>query len=146
MPPNLDRHIGTVLHDQNGDQRYLLQKRLGEGAKGTVYQGLDRQNQKPVAIKVVESTISPNHVAEFAKEGGKFQQEVLTLQGLEHPHIVPLLGSGADRHSGLFYLVMDIAKGGSFRDRMCKSQDFAGEISTNIWDGKGLNRELPERE
>jgi hypothetical protein len=28
----------------------------------------------------------------------------------------------------------------------CKSQDFAGEISTHIWDGKGLNRELPERE
>jgi hypothetical protein len=40
----------------------------------------------------------------------------------------------------------DMMKGHQMRWTGCKSQDFAGEISTHIWDGKGLNRELPERE
>ncbi len=102
MPPNSDRHIGAILDDQNGDQKGMSSKTDWEQEVWELCTRGWIDGIRLVAIKVVESTISPDHVAEFAKEGGRFQQEVLTLQGLEHPHIVPLWEVGLTGNQDYF--------------------------------------------
>ncbi|MEZ4469270.1 MAG: protein kinase [bacterium] len=65
-----------------------LQGALGSGAMATVYGGLHRPSQMPVAIKV----LSADHADPASREA--FRREVQTAAALRHPHIVPVLDHG----------------------------------------------------
>lgn len=83
---------------------------IGQGGMGTVYKGIDRTDQTPVAVKVLRTDLiqrDPDMVARFQREGEALSQ-------LNHPNIVKMLGS--DDHQGTHYLVMEYVNGGSLRD------------------------------
>lgn len=88
--------------------RYSLVRELGQGGMATVYLARDEKHHREVALKVLR----PDLAAAVGAE--RFLREIEITAGLNHPHILPLLDSGASE-SLLFY-VMPYVAGGSLRN------------------------------
>ncbi len=69
--------------------RFLLRRKLGQGAFGTVYLAYDPQLERDVAIKVPQAGLleSPDKVKRFLREA-------IAAARLNHPHIVPVYDTG----------------------------------------------------
>ncbi len=92
------------------DDRYRLNRELGQGGMATVYLAHDRKHDRPVAIKVLRNDVA----ATVGRE--RFLREIQLAAKLSHPHILPLYDSG-DLDGTLFY-VMPVVQGRSLRDRL----------------------------
>ena len=90
--------------------RYRVERELGAGGMATVYLALDLKHDRDVAIKVLH----PDFGA--ALGGERFLAEIKTTAKLQHPHILPLLDSGAA--DGLLYYVMPYVSGETLRARL----------------------------
>ena len=90
--------------------RYHLQKRLG-GVMGIVFKGIDTQNGRPVAIKVL-----PKGLAQDASFVERFKREVRATGALSHPNIISVWDSGVI--NGVFYLAMEYVEGETLIRRM----------------------------
>ncbi len=77
-----------------------------------------------VAIKV----LLPELTATLG--GERFLQEIKTVAGLQHPHILPLYDSG--EAGGLLYYVMPYAEGESLRHRLDRAGQMAVDESVRI--------------
>jgi len=92
---------GTVLAD-----RYRLDRRLGAGGMGEVWQARDLKFERDlglrrdVAIKLMHSTLTESDMLK------RFQLEAKILSKLNHPHIVRMLD--ADWHDGQLFIVMEL--------------------------------------
>ena len=92
---------GTVLAD-----RYRLNRRLGAGGMGEVWQARDLKFERDlglrrdVAIKLMHSTLTESDMLK------RFQLEAKILSKLNHPHIVRMLD--ADWHDGQLFIVMEL--------------------------------------
>lgn len=98
------------------NNRYEIVGRIGEGGMGTVYRGVDNQDQTPVAIKQLKPELlsaDPDLLARFAREG-----EALRL--LNHPNIVKVLATIED--DGHHYIIMEYVEGGSLLDLLKQHQ------------------------
>ena len=80
--------------------RYRLDRELGQGGMATVYLAHDLKHERDVAIKVLHPDLGA------ALGGERFLSEIRTTARLQHPHILPLLDSGAA--DGLLYNVMPL--------------------------------------
>lgn len=85
------------------DDRYRIEKKLGQGGMGLVFRAHDVRNNKPVAIKV----LFPNTPDIVIK---RFHAEAKALGALNHPNIMPVQHFGQEK-SGQLYLVMELIKG-----------------------------------
>ena len=89
---------------------YLLQDELHGGGMSRVfvayYAALDR--------RVVVKVLSPERAGELSTE--RFRKEALLAASLQHPHIVPILATGA--MDGMPYLLMPFIDGRSLRERL----------------------------
>jgi len=103
----LDPH--EALHKELSD-RYELAEVLGEGGMGTVYLARDRKHDRWVAIK----TIHPERTNAEVRQ--RFQREIGITAQLQHPHILPLLDSGAAGET--LYYVMPYVEGESLQSRL----------------------------
>jgi serine/threonine protein kinase len=83
-------------------ERYRLQRRLGSGAFGTVWQARDERLEREVAIKILSRA---RIVA------GRFEREARTAARLSHPGIVTLYEAAVDDHDA--YLVSELVRGGT---------------------------------
>jgi serine/threonine-protein kinase len=90
--------------------RYSIDGLLGTGGMAVVFAARDLARRHPVAIKV----LNPDIASEVA--AARFVREVLWSSSLEHPHIVPVLGSG--EVAGYPYLVMPLIEGSTLADRL----------------------------
>jgi serine/threonine-protein kinase len=90
--------IGRVLGN------YRLVERLGEGAMGAVYKGIDLMVEREVAVKMLRPEIArqPEIVARFHAEG-------VTLAKLNHPNIATLYSFF--REGDEFFMVMEFVAG-----------------------------------
>jgi eukaryotic-like serine/threonine-protein kinase len=82
---------------------------LGLGGAAEVYRALDRSRGCEVAVKVLSERAEPEMVARFVREAR-------ALERLRHPHIVALYDAGEE--SGQRYIVMELVRGGSLRERL----------------------------
>ncbi|HEV7784881.1 MAG TPA: protein kinase, partial [Thermoanaerobaculia bacterium] len=64
---------------------YILEKRLGAGGMGEVYQAYDSRLDRRVAIKLIRPEQTEN---ETARE--RFRREARAAAGLSHPSIVQI--------------------------------------------------------
>jgi len=87
--------------------RYQLLREVGRGGMATVYLCTDLKHQREVALKVLRPELAALVGAE------RFLREIAITASLNHPHILPLLDSGAE--DGLLYYVMPYLSGGSLR-------------------------------
>lgn len=87
------RHLRSVidLPDLSGT-RYELEREIGRGGLGVVYAARDLQLQRPVAIKVLDST-----------------EEARIIARLEHPAIVPIYETGILPDGRAFYAMKLVA-------------------------------------
>jgi serine/threonine-protein kinase len=102
--PSSDR-LTTALSD-----RYRVERELGRGGMATVYLAHDLRHERDVAIKVLHPDLGAALGAE------RFLSEIRTTARLQHPHILPLLDSGAA--DGLLYYVMPYVRGETLRARL----------------------------
>lgn len=92
--------------------KYHIQRVLGEGGFGYVYQAIDNL-QRPVAIKELRSELASD-----ANALRRFQNEAIAIAKLNNPHIVTVWGmeeEGAQR-----YIVLEFMDGGSLADLLSK--------------------------
>ena len=93
-------------------ERYEIERVLGRGGMSVVYLARDRKLKRPVAIKVLDPSVSKRIGAE------RFLREVRITATLQHPHILPLLDSGTI--GDIVYSVMPFVEGESLRDRLIR--------------------------
>jgi len=89
---------------------YEIKREIGEGGMATVYLAHDRKHDRDVAIKVLHPDLGA------ALGADRFLAEIRTTARLQHPHILPLLDSGAAE--GLLYYVMPFVAGETLRNRL----------------------------
>src|SRR5687767_10129704 len=80
----------------------------------TVYLAHDLRHDRDVAIKVLH----PDLGAALGSE--RFLSEIRTTARLQHPHILPLLDSGAA--DGLLFYVMPLVTGETLRSRLSRER------------------------
>ncbi|MEO7361327.1 MAG: protein kinase [Gemmatimonadaceae bacterium] len=90
--------------------RYRVERELGAGGMATVYLAHDIKHERDVAIKVLHPDLGA------ALGADRFLAEIKTTAKLQHPHILPLLDSGAA--DGLLYYVMPLVTGETLRARL----------------------------
>jgi serine/threonine-protein kinase len=90
--------------------RYRVERELGAGGMATVHLAHDLRHEREVAIKVLHPELGAVLGAE------RFLAEIKTTARLQHPHILPLLDSGAA--DGLLYYVMPYVRGETLRTRL----------------------------
>jgi hypothetical protein len=88
-------------------ERYTILREVGEGGMATVYLARDEKHRRDVALKILR----PDLAAVVGPE--RFLREISITASLNHPHILPLLDSGAA--NGLLFYVMPYIAGGSLR-------------------------------
>ncbi len=99
--------------------KYKIEKQLGAGGMGQVWQAYDLTLKRRVAIKFIKE--DPSSWSKRTLD--RFKEEALILAGLEHPHILRVYDfvDETDGPESLIYLVMSLAVGGSLMDRLQNS-------------------------
>jgi len=118
--------------------RYRIERELGAGGMATVYLAHDLKHERDVAIKVLHPDLGA------ALGGERFLSEIRTTARLQHPHILPLLDSGAA--DGLLFYVMPFVAGETLRSRLERERqlplDDAIQIAREIADALGAAHAL----
>jgi len=118
--------LTTALQD-----RYRLDRELGQGGMATVYLAQDLKHDRKVAIKVLR----PDLAAALGAE--RFLAEVKITAGLDHPHILTLIDSGTfAEHPGgpevRPYYVIPFVRGESLRARLTREKQLGVEEALTI--------------
>jgi serine/threonine-protein kinase len=100
-----DRHIGTRLFG-----RYEIRRVIADGGMGRVYEGIDKQTDSRVAVKVLHEDVSRDEVS---LERFKREYEISAL--LPHEHIVRVLDFQRDPATSTWLLVMEFLDGEELR-------------------------------
>jgi serine/threonine protein kinase len=91
--------------------RFLLAHELGRGRSGTIYEALDLERERPVALKV----LSPGPTG-APRDAAWAQREAADFRRLDHPNIVALQGVGTCQAGA--YLVFELLRGRTLRLRL----------------------------
>ena len=94
--------------------RYRLDRQLGAGGMATVFLAHDLKHGRDVAIKVLRPELAQSITGE------RFLREISITARLNHPHILPLLDSGASADGAFLYYVMPVATGESLRATLAR--------------------------
>jgi serine/threonine protein kinase len=101
--------VGVVLSG-----RYHIEKVIGEGGMGAVYQAEHTHMRKRLAIKVLHPEMSrlPEVVA-------RFEREAMAAAHMEHPNVAGATDFGK-LDDGSFFLVLEFVEGTSLRDAIAR--------------------------
>ena len=99
---------GQLIND-----RYEIQKLIGEGGMANVYLARDTILDRKVAVKVLRGDLAGDE--KFVR---RFQREALSASSLSHPNIVEIYDVGEDE--GNFYIVMEYIEGKTLKQLIKK--------------------------
>ncbi len=97
---DVDRFASTIFAG-----RYRLRERLGSGAMGVVYSAIDLDLGRPLAIKVMQSTLLEQRTAL-----ARFEREATALAAVQHPSVVTIYDRGVTP-DGTSFLAMELVQG-----------------------------------
>jgi len=87
--------------------RYNIERVLGKGAMGVVYEGIDPKLNRRVAIKtILKSHLDPDTAKDYSM---RFSREAQAVARLNHPHIVQVYDFAEE--GDIAYLVMEFIRG-----------------------------------
>ena len=103
--------IGLTISD-----RYKIERLLGEGGMGAVYQAEHTLMRKRMAIKVLhpEMTRLPEVVQ-------RFEREAMAAAHIDHPHVVTATDFGK-LDDGSFFLALEFVEGKSLREAIAEGR------------------------
>ena len=99
---------GQLIND-----RYEIEKLIGEGGMANVYLAKDTILDRKVAVKVLRGDLAGDE--KFVR---RFQREALSASSLSHPNIVEIYDVGEDE--GNFYIVMEYIDGKTLKQLIKK--------------------------
>jgi serine/threonine protein kinase len=119
MPPDVPLLSGSSLEAgvQIGDFR--IERRLGAGGMGIVYQATQISLNRPVALKVLGQALTRD------SDVSRFQREAQAAARLRHPAIAQVYFIGQDKH--LCFLAMELVEGISLRKVLDRLETAASE-------------------
>ncbi len=104
--------------------RFQIIRELGAGGMATVYLARDRKHGREVALKVLRPELSADLGAD------RFLNEIRITAGLDHPHILTLIDSGAN--DGFLWYVLPYVRGESLRARLQRERQLEIEEAVRI--------------
>jgi serine/threonine-protein kinase len=108
---------------------YIIRRLLTYGGMSSIYLAYDEHTYDTVVMKVVCTRGLSRD--EAVKQVAQIKRERWAMRSLEHPNILPLLGSG--QQGPYLFLVMPFVRGGSLQDLM--DQEFLSiEETTAIFE------------
>ncbi|MDF1744769.1 MAG: protein kinase [Gimesia sp.] len=112
---NTVKMTGLSTQFQAGQKlgKYEILAKLGQGGMGTVFLGFDPMIEREVAIKVLPTEIATDPIIL-----DRFLAEAKAIGKLSHPHVVSVFDIG--QHENLYYIVMELLKGGSLAELIIK--------------------------
>ena len=114
-PQDGDATAPSLLGEPTLDARYLLERRLGQGGMGVVFQARHIFLKTSHAIKV----ILPDLVGNDPMLTTRFRQEALAAAAIRHPNIITVTDFGVVRGT-MPFLVMEFVRGRSLQDILAK--------------------------
>jgi eukaryotic-like serine/threonine-protein kinase len=106
-------------------QKYRIERELGSGAMGAVYEAVDTLTERPVAMKVLR--------AELAKQPElieRFRSEAVTLARLNHPNIALLYDFFLE--NGDYYMAMEFVRGRSLELLIRQQRNLDASLAASI--------------
>jgi serine/threonine-protein kinase len=116
-----DPRIGTLIGG-----KYRLTKVLGRGAFGAVFEGLNTELEKRVAVKLIEPEYVRNE-----EVVARFRNEAKAASRVESEHIVQVFDVGSDDAHGLF-MVMELLHGEDLAQRLDRELKFNPALAVHI--------------
>lgn len=118
------KNLAAAAADDKGYGRYQLQRELGRGGMGVVYQGRDTLLDRVVAVKVVHNTTGISSAALAAA----LKAEAKILARLDHSGIVPVHDAGV-LSDGRWFYVMKLVEGVTFDALMAGGSELDQRLS-----------------
>lgn len=100
-----DARIGTRLGG-----RYEIRRVVADGGMGRVYEGVDRETNTRIAVKVLHNEVAADEVSLE-----RFKREYEISAKLPHDHVVDVLDFQRDDEAGVWLLVMEFLDGEELR-------------------------------
>src|SRR5258707_1947446 len=110
-PQDGDATTPSLLGEPTLDARYLLERRLGQGGMGVVFQARHIFLKTSHAIKI----ILPDLVGNDPMLATRFRQEALAAAAIRHQNIIAVTDFGMVRGT-MPFLVMEVVKGKSLQE------------------------------
>jgi eukaryotic-like serine/threonine-protein kinase len=124
----------TIQNDFRGTSRFLIQKRLGAGGFGIVYQAYDRERNSVVALKTL-------HDAD-AGDLYRFKKEFRALADLVHPNLVVLYELFSEQDQWFF--TMELINGINFREYVKAPESGQRHCQANLSKLRAALKQLTE--
>jgi tRNA A-37 threonylcarbamoyl transferase component Bud32 len=96
--------------------RYRIERLLGEGGMGAVYEAEHTLMHKRVAIKVLHAEMS-----KMTEVVSRFEREAMAAAHIEHPNVASATDFGK-LDDGSFFLVLELIEGASLREAIAKGR------------------------
>jgi serine/threonine protein kinase len=101
--------LRALVADGTFTVRFSVEREIGHGGMGRVYEGVQRETGKRIAIKVLDPGLAGDPV--------RFQAEATILEQLDHPAIVRYVAHGLTG-DGRAYLAMEWLEGETLAERL----------------------------
>jgi serine/threonine protein kinase len=102
--------------------RYLIERLIGEGGMGAVYQAEHTHMRKRMAVKVLHPEMS-----RMAEVVARFEREAMAAAHIDHPNVAAATDFGK-LEDGSFFLVLEYVEGISLRDAMADGRMELGRV------------------
>lgn len=123
----------AFLRENSEFASYKLKKLLGRGGMGAVFLGEDKSLERPVAIKVLPSTLAGSQ-----ERVQRFRQEAKAASAISHPNLAHVYEFGL--HNEFYYLAMEFVSGKTLRDLIReKAVDLPGAIAIALQTANALD-------
>ena len=107
--------------------RYKILRVIGRGAMGVVYEAIDPDIDRVVAIKTINLTLSPEEMVQYE---ARFKQEIKAAGRLNHPNIVTIYDVG--KTDNMAYMAMEFISGCELKDLLRAGTALPIDVALNI--------------